>query len=164
MTWLHLIMRDIDELFTGLEICRQAGMSDHDLITFKMKNRINSQSVASYVYNWCLKRAHLPKLRKFWEKKNHSRNYVNRKMRKKIECAQKNSPLTGQGALISQLKSGEFSLKPYLDSVINFGQQLEIEGFVPRMGEECSLQSSSSTSRLEMSLHWWQQLLELDGL
>lgn len=65
MTWLHLIMMDIDELPTGLEICSFQGMSDHDLITLNMKNRISSQSVTAYVYNWCLKRAHLPKLRKF---------------------------------------------------------------------------------------------------
>lgn len=61
-------MMDIDELLTGLEICSFQGMSDHDLITFHVKNRISSQSVTFYVYNWCLKRAHLPKLRKFREK------------------------------------------------------------------------------------------------
>jgi len=44
-------MMDINKLLTGLEICSFQGMSDHDLITFNMKNRINSQSVTSYVYN-----------------------------------------------------------------------------------------------------------------
>lgn len=62
MTWLNLIMMDTDKLLTGLVISSFQGMSDDDLITFDMKNRINSQLVTSYVYNRCLKRAHLPKL------------------------------------------------------------------------------------------------------
>lgn len=51
-------------------------------------------------------------------------------MRKKIERTQKNSLLTGQRALTSQSKSGEFQLKLHPDSVIQRRQQLEIEGVV----------------------------------